>query len=140
LQPLADRLAWHLWQRDSLHADETPVPQLDPGNGKTKKAYLWAYRSNDLQPGPKILVFDYQAGRSGRHAGQFLGDWQGHLVVDDYAGYKALFAAARAHPEDHRLIESCIELACRVDRDVAIPAPHRPGRAGLPHPVPRIMN
>jgi transposase len=112
LQPLADRLAWHLWQRDSLHADETPVPQLDPGSGKTKKAYLWAYRSNDLQPGPKIIVFDYQAGRSGRHAGQFLGDWQGHLVVDDYAGYKALFAAARTHPEDHRLIEPCIELAC----------------------------
>jgi transposase len=70
LQPLADRLAWHLLQRDCLHADETPVPQLDPGSrsGKTKKAYLWAYRSNNLQPGPKTIVFDYQAGRSGRHA------------------------------------------------------------------------
>jgi transposase len=112
LQPLADRLAWHLLQRHCLHADETPVPQLDPGNGRTKKAYLWAYRSNDLQPGPKILVFDYQAGRSGRHAGQFLGDWQGRLVVDDYAGYKALFAAARAHPEDQRRLEPCVELAC----------------------------
>jgi transposase len=31
LQPLADRLAWQLVQRDSLHADEMPVPQLDPG-------------------------------------------------------------------------------------------------------------
>jgi len=112
LQPLSDRLAWHLLQRDCLHADETPVPQLDPGSGKTKKAYLWAYRSNDLQPGPKILVFDYQAGRSGRHAQQFLGDWQGHLVVDDYAGYKALFAAARAHPEHQHLIKPCVELAC----------------------------
>jgi len=112
LQLLVDRLIWHQLHRDCLHVDETPVPQLDPGSGKTKKAYLWAYRSNDLQPGPKILVFDYQAGRSGRHAGQFLGDWQGHLVVDDYAGYKALFAAARAHPEDQRLIEPCVELAC----------------------------
>ncbi len=112
LEPLADRLVWHLLQRDCLHADETPVPQLDPGNGKTKKAYLWAYRSNDLQPGPKILVFDYQAGRSGRHAQQFLHDWQGHLLVDDYAGYKALFATARAHPEQQRLIEPCVELAC----------------------------
>lgn len=112
LQPLADRLAWHLLQRDCLHADETPVPQLDPGNGKTKKAYLWAYRSNDLQPGPKIIVFDYQAGRSGRHAQQFLDDWQGYLVVDDYAGYKALFAAARTHPEHQRRLEPCIELAC----------------------------
>jgi len=53
LEPLAERLAWHLRQRDSLHADEPPVSQLDPGNGKTKKAYLWAYRSNDLQPRPQ---------------------------------------------------------------------------------------
>ena len=112
LQPLADRLAWQVLQRDSLHADETPVPQLDPGSGKTKKAYLWAYRSNDLQPGPKIIVFDYQAGRGGRYVQQFLGDWHGHLVVDDYAGYKALFAATRAHPETQRPLEPCIELAC----------------------------
>jgi len=112
LQPLVDRLIWHLLQRDCLHADETPVPQLDPGSGKTKKAYLWAYRSNDLQPGPKIIVFDYQAGRGGRHAQAFLQDWQGDLLVDDYGGYKALFAAARAHPETQKLIEPCLELAC----------------------------
>jgi len=42
-----------------------PVAQLDPGGGKTRKAYLWAYRSNDLEPGPRIIiVFDYHAGRS----------------------------------------------------------------------------
>ena len=75
-----------------LHADETPVQQLDPGKGKTKRAYLWAYRSNDLDEGPGLVVFDYQTGRSGAHARAFLGDWKGHLVVDDYAGYKALFA------------------------------------------------
>ena len=112
LQPLAERLAWHLRQRNSLHADETPVPQLDPGNGKTKKAYLWAYRSNDLQPGPKIIVFDYQAGRSSWHVQNFLQDWQGHLMVDDYGGYKALFATARVHPETQLLLEPCTELAC----------------------------
>ena len=33
LQPLAERLKWHLLQGDTLLADETPVPQLDPGNG-----------------------------------------------------------------------------------------------------------
>ena len=84
-----------------MHADETPVSQLDPGQGKTRKAYLWVYRSNDLQPGPKIVIFDYQSSRSGECARQFLGAWRGHLMVDDYAGYKALFSG-----------ESCIELAC----------------------------
>lgn len=92
LQPLADRLTWHLLQGNTLHADETPVAQLDPGKGKTRKAYLWAYRSNDLEPGPRIIIFDYQAGRSGQHAQNFLKNWQGHLLVDDYGGYKPLFS------------------------------------------------
>lgn len=100
LQPLADRLTELLRSRSILHADETPVPQLDPGRGKTKRAYLWAYRSNDFDHGPPILVFDYQPGRSGCHAQDFLHGWQGHLMVDDYGGYKALFRAG------------IIELAC----------------------------
>lgn len=91
LTPLADRLAERLKQSPILHADETPVAQLDPGAGKTKRAYLWAYHSNRLAAGPPIVVFDYQASRSGRHASDFLSGWQGHLMVDDYAGYKALF-------------------------------------------------
>lgn len=91
LQPLADRLAQRLLQGKVLHADETPVQQLDPGKGKTKRAYFWVYRSNDLDHGPPIVVFDYQTSRSGEHARQFLRDWQGHLMVDDYGGYKALF-------------------------------------------------
>ena len=91
LQPLAGRLAWRLLQEGVLHADETPVQQLDPGGGKTKKAYLWAYRGNGLGLGPPVVVFDYQASREGRHAAVFLDGWHGHLMVDDYAGYKALF-------------------------------------------------
>jgi transposase len=91
LQPLADRLAELLLERAILHADETPVQQLDPGNGKTKRAYLWAYRSNVLETGPPIAVFDYQPSRSGAHARNFLADWQGLLMVDDFGGYKQLF-------------------------------------------------
>jgi len=104
LQPLVGRLIWYLLQGNTLHADETPVAQLEPGKGKTRKAYLWAYRSNDLEPGPRIIVFDYQAGRSGRHVQNFLENWQGHLLVDDYGGYKALFSEKQENP--------CIELAC----------------------------
>jgi transposase len=92
LQPLSDRLAALLRQRACLHADETPVRHLDPGQGKTKQAYLWAYRSNRYDDGPPIIVFDYQTGRAGAHARAFLQGWRGHLMVDDYAGYKALFA------------------------------------------------
>ncbi|MES3041514.1 MAG: IS66 family transposase [Pseudomonadota bacterium] len=93
LQPLVDRLIHFQLQRDTLHADETPVAQLDPGKGKTKKAYLWAYRTGDLEDGPPIVVFDYQPGRSGQCARDYLQQWQGHLMVDDFSGYKALFRA-----------------------------------------------
>jgi transposase len=106
LQPLVDRLIELLLKRGTLHVDETPVPQLDPGSGKTKRAYLWAYRSNDLEEGSRIIVFDYRGGRSGEHARQFLGTWQGHLLVDDYGGYKALFSTARQEASP------CIELGC----------------------------
>ena len=98
LQPLADRLTELLLERSVLHADgprpatETPVAQLDPGKGKTHRAYLWAYRSNVLETGPPMVVFDYQTSRAGRHAQEFLAGWQGHLMVDDFSGYKALFA------------------------------------------------
>ena len=92
LQPLADRLSAMLLERGVLHADETPVAQLDPGSGKTKRAYFWAYRSNVLETGPPIVVFDYQTSRAGKHVRNFLHEWKGHLMVDDYAGYKALFA------------------------------------------------
>ena len=92
LQPLSERLAELLKQGQVLHADETPVPLLDPGKGKTKRAYLWAYRSNVLEDKPPIIVFDFQTGRGGTHAQAFLNNWRGSLMVDDYAGYKALFA------------------------------------------------
>ena len=74
--------------------------QLDPGSGKTHRAYLWAYRSNALDTGPPIVVFDYQTSRSGEHARHFLEDWRGSLMVDDFGGYKALFNAG------------VVELAC----------------------------
>ena len=89
LQPLADRLGERLRQQPVLHADETPVAMLDPGAGKTKRAYLFAYRS---AADPPEVVFDFQTSRSGVHARQFLRDWRGSLMVDDYAGYKAGFA------------------------------------------------
>lgn len=93
LEPLVDRLKARLLEGEVLHADETPVQQLDPGRGKTRKAYLWAYRNNALGDRAPIIVFDYQPGRGGHYPRDFLKDWVGWLMVDDYSGYKALWAA-----------------------------------------------
>jgi transposase len=90
LQPLVDALREALLQQTVLHADETPVAMLKPGNGKTHRAYLWSYCSTSLSA-MKAVVFDFAETRAGEHARNFLGTWQGTLVCDDYGGYKALF-------------------------------------------------
>src|SRR5690606_12570477 len=90
LQPLVDALRQTLLQQTVLHADETPVQMLKPGNGKTHRAYLWSYCSTAFDP-MKAVIFDFAESRGGRHACAFLGEWRGTLVCDDYSGYKALF-------------------------------------------------
>jgi transposase len=97
LQPLVDAMKAELLQQSVLHADETPVAMLDPGAGKTHRAYLWTYCSTGLQA-TKLVVFDFAESRAGRHPAEFLGHpgegaWRGTLVCDDYSGYKALFAS-----------------------------------------------
>jgi hypothetical protein len=106
LIPLYERLKEHLLSGRVIHADETPIRQLDPGKGKTHKSYLWAYRSNTLDEGPPIILFDYQSGRSGQFAQDFLAEWRGYLTVDDFSGYKALFKVR----EPGGL--ACIEVGC----------------------------
>ena len=71
-----------------VHADETPISLLDPGAGKTKKAYMWAYARGAFEPEPGV-VFDFCLGRGGKYPTEFLKGWGGTLVVDAYAGYDA---------------------------------------------------
>jgi transposase len=92
LQPLVDALRAELLCSQVLHADETAVAMLDPGAGQTHRSYLWAFLSGPYEP-LRAVVYDFANSRSGQHARDFLGDWRGSLVCDDYAGYKALFAA-----------------------------------------------
>jgi hypothetical protein len=97
LQPLIEAMKAELLRQRVLHADETPVAMLDPGAGKTHRAYLWTYCSTVLQP-TRLVVFDFAESRAGRHPAEFLGHpgeggWRGTLVCDDYSGYKALFAS-----------------------------------------------
>ena len=94
LQPLVDALKEEILTHGVLHADETPVQMLKPGNGKTHRAYLWAYAPGVFED-MKAVVYDFCETRGGEHARAFLGDWRGSLVCDDYSGYKAGFASGR---------------------------------------------
>ena len=65
LQPLVDAMKETLLAQPVLHADETPVSMLKPGNGKTHRAYLWSYCSSHINP-MKAVVFDFAESRGGR--------------------------------------------------------------------------
>ena len=74
-----------------IHADETPIGLLDPGAGKTKKAYMWAYARGAFEDKPAV-VYDFCAGRGGKYAVEFLKGWSGTLVADAYSGYDAVLS------------------------------------------------
>ena len=92
LQPLVDAMKVAILKHRVLHADETPVQMLKPGEGKTHRAYLWAYAPGAFED-MKAVVYDFCESRAGEHARKFLGEWRGSLTCDDFSGYKALIAS-----------------------------------------------
>jgi transposase len=94
LEPLYELHKHFVLDCPVLHADETPVALLDPGAGKTRKAYMWAYARSwhDAVPG---VVYDFCRGRGAQYPVAFLnGDdrlglrrWIGTLLTDRYGAY-----------------------------------------------------
>ena len=106
-----------------LHADETPVALLDPGAGKTRRAYIWAYARSlhDAVPG---VVYDFCLGRGAQYPVAFLaGDeqrghrrWSGTLLSDRYSAYDTVLDP-RIHPD--RIDAACAAHARRKYEELA---------------------
>ena len=71
LQPLIDALASEVMVSDTLHVDDTPVPVLAPGTGKTKTGRLWTYVRDErpfagsrppVRPRPEPQLLQYTSG------------------------------------------------------------------------------
>ena len=90
LQPLVDALRDVVLGQQVVHADETPVQMLAPGTKKTHRSYVWAYATSQFCESAAV-VYDFSPSRAGEHARNFLQDWKGKLVCDDFGGYKASF-------------------------------------------------
>jgi transposase len=93
LRPLHERLLVKLRQRPRLFADETTVPVLDPGRGRTKTGQLWAYAADDRPWGgadPPGVAFVYAPDRKAERPIAHLEGFKGTLQVDGYAGYRKL--------------------------------------------------
>jgi transposase len=94
LRPLVEAIRRHVLAATKLHADDTPIPVLAPGNGKTKTARLWTYVRDDRASGdtaPAAVWFAYTPDRKGIHPQTHLADFNGVLQADAYAGFNALF-------------------------------------------------
>lgn len=94
LRPLVDALQRHVMAGAKLHADDTPIPVLAPGAGKTATARLWVYVRDDRPAGqsvPPAVWFAYSSNRKGAHPQHHLAHFTGTLQADGYAGYDQLY-------------------------------------------------
>src|SRR5271157_1302909 len=94
MRPLVEAVGAHVMAAERVHADDTTVPVLDPGRGKTKTARLWCYARDDRpfggQAAPAVL-YCYSPDRKGEHPRQHLAGFRGILQADGYAGYAGLY-------------------------------------------------
>lgn len=94
LSPLVDAIQKHVLAGRKLHADDTPMPVLAPGNGKTKTGRLWTYVRDERPAGEQTapaVWFAYSEDRRGEHPRQHLKNFTGALQADAYAGFHHLY-------------------------------------------------
>jgi transposase len=93
LEPLWRLLRRHVMSSTRIFADDTPLPVLDPGRGRTKTGRLWGYAVDDRPwqgSTPPAVVFLYAEDRKGERPAAHLAEFQGVLQVDGYGGFKSL--------------------------------------------------
>jgi transposase len=110
LEPLAAAITRHVRAGVVLHADDTPVPVLDPGRGKTKTGRLWALVRDERPwggPAPPAVSYLYSPDRKGEHAWALLRGCRGFLHADGYAGFNGLY-----EPDPTSGVAPLLEVAC----------------------------
>lgn len=98
LDPIVARIREEGLKASKIHADDTPVPMLVPGKGKTAQARLWTYVVDDRSSGtvgPALVWYRFTQTRSGTHPQTELRHFTGLLQADGYAGFDKLYATGR---------------------------------------------
>ena len=94
MRPLVEAVGRHVMSAERVHADDTTVPVLDPGRGRTKTGRLWCYARDDQPFGGKTppgVLYCYSPDRKGEHPRAHLDGFRGILQADGYAGYAGLY-------------------------------------------------
>jgi transposase len=93
LTPLYDLVVGTVLSSAKVFADDTALPVLDPGRGRTKTGRLWCYAVDDRPwcgPGHPAAAYVYAADRKNERPARHLSDFRGVLQVDGYDGFKRL--------------------------------------------------
>src|SRR5262245_5010232 len=99
LKPLGELIAGHVMAGRVIHGDDTPVPVLAPGAGRTKTGRQWVYLRDERPHGgtaPPAVLYRYTPDRKGEHCRAQLASFTGWLHADGYAGFGKLYEVAGA--------------------------------------------
>jgi transposase len=100
LEPLQARLAKHIFASQTLFADDTPIPVLDPGRGRTRTGRLWVYARDDRPwngPDPPAALYLYSPDRKAERPASHLANFKGIVHVDGYPGFERLGDGGHIH-------------------------------------------
>jgi transposase len=96
LRPLHQLLVSTVMASPKVFADDTTLPVLDPGRGRTKTGRLWCYAVDDRSwqgPSPPAAAYVYSGDRKAERPAAHLANFRGVLQTDGYSGFKSLAAA-----------------------------------------------
>ncbi len=114
LQPIVEGIQQHVFAAEKIHGDDTPVPVLEPGLGRTRTGRLWVYVRDDRPfcgPAPPAAAYFYSPDRGGEHPAAHLACFRGFLQADGYSGFAALYEPRQTGPEA-RATAAITEVAC----------------------------
>jgi len=118
IRPLVDLIAAHVMAGRVIHADDTPVPVLAPGAGKTRTGRQWVYLRDERPHGgaaPPAVLYRYTPDRKGEHCRSELARFVGWLHADGYAGFGRLYEIDGARSADTGVLQGpprVAEVAC----------------------------
>ena len=101
LEPLVEAIRRHVFAAEKIHGDDTPVPVLAPGNGRTKTGRAWVYVRDDRPfqgTAPPAAAFFHSPDRKAERPREHLKTFTGFLQADAYAGFEELYDPQRTNP------------------------------------------
>ena len=89
--PLINLMHEQMLSASLIHMDETTVQVLKSDKAPSADHWMWVRASGP--PGKRLVLYDYEASRSGQIPKRLLDGFSGVLLTDGYEGYSAAVAA-----------------------------------------------